>query len=195
VEQDMTQALRGDMGERMKRAGAQVGALTCSLKWDNQNDLDLHCLSPSGSHIFYAARTGSCTGVLDVDMNARARDAGAQPIENILWCAPASQPASLMPTHRPTSTATTHNRAYILYDVLLAFLSICWLVVRCRCTYDVRHEPPKGHYKFWVEAVDMDRAAAPTPFVVRLTKEGTSQDKTFPDLEEDDEQIVFEFDL
>jgi hypothetical protein len=41
----------------------------------------------------------------------------------------------------------------------------------------------------------MDRAAAPTPFVVRLTKEGTSQDKTFPDLEEDDEQIVFEFDL
>ena len=25
--------------------------------------------------------------------------------------------------------------------------------------------------------------------------EGTSQEKTFPDLEEDDEQIVFEFDL
>eukprot|EP01047_Picozoa_sp_COSAG01_P004123 COSAG01_NODE_132_length_24759_cov_13.862298_14_plen_169_part_00 len=38
------------------QAKAKVGALTCSLMWHNGNDLDLHCQSPTGSHIFYAKR-------------------------------------------------------------------------------------------------------------------------------------------
>ena len=139
---DKEAAHKGEMGERLKAAGAQVGALTVSLMWNNKNDLDIHCESPTGSHIFYGKRMGTCTGHLDVDANAKAGNCVAKPIENILW-----------------------------------------------------HNPPKGHYRMWVEAVDMDRSAGATPFTVRLTKQGKSTDKTFEDLEEDDEITVFEFDL
>jgi|EP01047_Picozoa_sp_COSAG01_P004124 hypothetical protein len=52
---------------------------------------------------------GTCTGFLDIDMNAKASNTTLEPIENILW-----------------------------------------------------YNPPKGHYKFWVEAVDMDRAKGKT---------------------------------
>lgn len=95
---DAEEAHKGEMGKRLKAAGAKVGALTASLMWDNLNDLDLHCESPTGSHIFYASRVGTCTGVLDVDANASEKHSTAQPIENILW-----------------------------------------------------HNPPKGHYRIWVE--------------------------------------------
>ena len=30
-------------------------------------------------------------------------------------------------------------------------------------------DPKPGHYRFWVEAVDMDRARGRTPYTVRLT--------------------------
>lgn len=95
---DIEEAHKGEMGARLKKAGAKVGALTVSLMWHNLNDLDLHCESPTGSHIFYASRTGTCTGVLDVDANANEKHSTAEPIENILW-----------------------------------------------------HNPPKGHYRVWVE--------------------------------------------
>lgn len=142
VRLDQEAAHAGEMGARLKKANAKVGALTCSLMWNNHNDLDLHCKSPTGSHIFYANRTGTCTGHLDVDMNAKVRNSSNAPIENIMW-----------------------------------------------------HNPPKGHYKFWVEAVDMDRSSGKTPFDVRLTKCGQSEDKQFENIEEDDEQVVFEFDM
>ena len=141
-EKDQEAAHKGEMGERLKAAGAQVGALTVSLMWHNKNDLDLHCESATGSHIFYGKRTGTCTGLLDVDANAKKKECTLLPIENILW-----------------------------------------------------HNPPKGHYRFWVEAVDMDRSDGATPFSVRMTKNGKSTDKDFADIEEDDELNIFEFDL
>jgi hypothetical protein len=141
-QKDKAAAHQGEMGKRLQAAKAKVGALTCSLMWNNMNDLDLHCVSPTGSHIFYANRKGTCTGHLDVDMNAKENDTSDKPIENILW-----------------------------------------------------YNPPKGHYKFWIEAVDMDRTGGKTPFSVRLTKQGIAEDKHYPDLEEDEEQVVFEFDL
>lgn len=95
---DAEEAQKGEMGKRLIAAGAKVGALTASLMWNNLNDLDLHCESPTGSHIFYAARVGKCTGVLDVDANANEKHSTEKPIENILW-----------------------------------------------------HNPPKGHYRIWVE--------------------------------------------
>ena len=144
IEADQAEAHKGEMGERLKKAGAKVGALTCSLMWDNANDLDLHCESPTGSHIFYehGHRKGTCGGHLDVDMNAKRKNSNDKPIENILW-----------------------------------------------------EDPPKGHYRFWVEAVDMERFAGATPFKVRLTKEGKSEEKEFPGIEEDEEIQCFEFDL
>jgi len=139
---DMEEAHKGEMGRRLKAAGAKVGALTASLMWDNHNDLDLHCESPTGSHIFYASRVGTCTGVLDVDANASEKHSTDKPIENILW-----------------------------------------------------HNPPKGHYRIWVENCDGTRADGDTPFDVRLTKDGVSEDKHFDNIEEYDECDVFEFDL
>jgi uncharacterized protein YfaP (DUF2135 family) len=50
------------MGRRLKAAGAQVGALTCSLMWDNENDLDIHCETPAGEHIFYKSKRAGCGG-------------------------------------------------------------------------------------------------------------------------------------
>ena len=41
----------------------------------------------------------------------------------------------------------------------------------------------------------MDRKAGNTEFTVRLTKNGKSEEKTFPNIEEDDEVTIFEFDM
>ena len=59
---------------------------------------------------------------------------------------------------------------------------------------DGQDNPPKGHYKFWVENNE-HREDGDTPYSVRLTKDGESEDKHFDDLEEYDEATAFEFDL
>jgi hypothetical protein len=50
----------------------QVGAgtLQFSLSWDTATDVDLHVVEPGGSEIFWAARTSSSGGQLDLDSNA-----------------------------------------------------------------------------------------------------------------------------
>jgi uncharacterized protein YfaP (DUF2135 family) len=60
----------GEMGARLKKAGAKVGALTCSLLWNTEDDLDLHCETPTGAHISWQERTGTCGGTLDGDHGA-----------------------------------------------------------------------------------------------------------------------------
>lgn len=71
--------------ERVKRAGGRVEGATAraSLAWYNYDDLDLHALEPSGSHIFYLHPRGRA-GELDVDMNA-GRGTTRTPVENICW--------------------------------------------------------------------------------------------------------------
>lgn len=86
----VAKAHEGEIGQRLKQAGARVGALTCSLLWNNTDvrthhskqwthgslvcvvfiflcmgnqrqylihvwlqDLDLHCMTPSGDHIHW----------------------------------------------------------------------------------------------------------------------------------------------
>jgi hypothetical protein len=58
-------------------------------------------------------------------------------------------------------------------------------------------QPPKGRYRVWVEAVEMDREGQPskTPFTVRMTAFGNATEKTFDDIAEDDEITAFEFTL
>ena len=131
----------GELGRRLKAAGAMVGNLTCSLMWDDHDDLDLHCETPSGEHIFWNHKRGQCGGHLDVDMNASDKHLTDEGCENIYWT-----------------------------------------------------NPPPGHYKFWVEN-NQERDDQPTPFTVRLLKNGQVEEKTFTDLEEFDEQSCFEFDL
>lgn len=133
-------AHEGEIGARLKLAGAKVGALTCSLLWNNADDLDLHCESPT-DHIHWNMKRGKCGGHLDVDMNASDRHLEEAPIENMYW-----------------------------------------------------DNPPPGTYRFWVENNTV-REDSDTPFTVRLTKDGVAEDKHFDDLDEYDEQLVFEFEI
>ena len=65
----------------------------------------------------------------------------------------------------------------------------------CRAWSPVAQDhPPTGHYKFWVENNE-HRVDGETPYSVRLTKDGSSEDKHFEDLEEYDEATAFEIDV
>lgn len=78
---------QGVMGERLRKAGARVGRLTCSLLWNNTDDLDLHCTTPFDEHIHWNNKHGTtCGGHLDVDMNASDHNLSSTPIENMVWC-------------------------------------------------------------------------------------------------------------
>jgi hypothetical protein len=78
----------GDLGVRLKKAGARVGALTCSLLWNNTDDLDLHCEGPMGDHIHWNQKRGTCGGHLDVDMHATDKNLTQAPVENMYWDRP-----------------------------------------------------------------------------------------------------------
>lgn len=66
--------------ERVKAAGGKVDALMrVSLSWDSPDDLDIHCSTPSGQHIYYGMRLG----VLDVDANAG--HPSPNPVENMAF--------------------------------------------------------------------------------------------------------------
>lgn len=74
-----------DFQERLDKAGAHTGDIQLSLIWFNTNDLDLHCIDPSGFEISWQARHSISGGELDVDRNAGCRNTTAEPVENIYW--------------------------------------------------------------------------------------------------------------
>ncbi|QJA43027.1 hypothetical protein [Phaeobacter phage MD18] len=75
---DVTDSLK----EKVKAAGGDVDAeLRVSLGWYCDDDLDLHCHTPDGDHIYY----GRKLGILDVDMNAGGRRNATNPVENMRW--------------------------------------------------------------------------------------------------------------
>lgn len=83
------QQRRADIDEEIKQRVIQAGGrhggvdIRCSLLWNNRNDLDLHCITPSGEEIFYGWKRASCGGWLDVDMNVQGET--TKPVENIRW--------------------------------------------------------------------------------------------------------------
>jgi len=70
--------------ERQQREGAKSGDVQLTLMWDNVNDLDLHCITPSNEHIFYSHKRGDAGGELDVDMNVNP-PYSTKPVENIYF--------------------------------------------------------------------------------------------------------------
>jgi hypothetical protein len=76
--------LSDEFGNRLRQAGARSGDVQISLMWNNVNDLDLHCVDPSGEEIYYGHRRSASGGVLDVDMNA-SPPLTVRPVENIYW--------------------------------------------------------------------------------------------------------------
>jgi hypothetical protein len=71
--------------KRLDREGAEEGEIELALSWGNRNDLDLHCITPNGEHIFFQNKRSSSGGYLDVDMNVSLGSASNTPVEHIRW--------------------------------------------------------------------------------------------------------------
>lgn len=78
-------AIDSEIRQRLEEAGGrfQDVDIRASLIWHNRNDLDLHCKTPGGSHIYYGDKHAPCGGELDVDRNVRGET--SKPVENIRW--------------------------------------------------------------------------------------------------------------
>ena len=74
-----------DMQARLNREGAEAGEIELALAWNNKNDLDLHCITPEGEHIYFGNKRSSHHGYLDVDMNVVLANASNKPTEHIRW--------------------------------------------------------------------------------------------------------------
>jgi hypothetical protein len=72
----------GEIQRRVEEAGGRYkdNEIRASLIWEGPTDLDLHCITPSGNHIYYGEREG----ILDVDANG-GRITSLQPVENMRW--------------------------------------------------------------------------------------------------------------
>ena len=70
---------------RLAAAGASMsGDIRVALSWETLDDLDLHCIDPSGARIFFGARRVPSEGELDVDQNVSA-PLRYDPVEHIYW--------------------------------------------------------------------------------------------------------------
>jgi len=81
--------MSGEIGRRLRVAGAGTGDVQVSIAWNNLNDIDLHvmveAIPPQAgvSIINFMNRRGSCGGWLDVDQNIQPTTQHA--VENIFW--------------------------------------------------------------------------------------------------------------
>jgi len=91
--------------DRLDREKAKTGDVQISLIWFNKNDLDLHCVDPTGAEIFFKQPRSASGGELDVDANGdRGRPITSEPVENIHW------PAGGAPSGKYIVSVNYYNR-------------------------------------------------------------------------------------
>lgn len=75
----------GEIKRRVEAAGGRYEncEIRCSLIWNNYTDLDIHCITPYGGHMYYGHKN-SAGGYLDVDANGGSHRT-PEPVENIRW--------------------------------------------------------------------------------------------------------------
>lgn len=77
-----------EMRKRLEQYGGRYedNELRVSLMWEGRTDLDLHCESPTGQHIYYqrTSRKDYYGGYLDLDMNGLDKSSD-KPVENMRW--------------------------------------------------------------------------------------------------------------
>jgi hypothetical protein len=61
------------------------GDVTVTLRWNTEDDLDLHVTDPDSETIFYNHPRSASGGRLDVDSNAGCSNTTTSPVENIFW--------------------------------------------------------------------------------------------------------------
>ena len=86
----MAPGIGGELGRRLRLAGAKTGDVQVSIRWDGIDDIDVHLLVESlerpgaESRINWMNRFGTCGGMLDVDANAGVPLTN-HPVENVFW--------------------------------------------------------------------------------------------------------------
>lgn len=76
-----------EIKKRVEAAGGRYenNEIRCSLIWEGRTDLDLHCITPHGKHIYWSdKRSSRCNGYLDLDMNGVDKSSD-HPVENMRW--------------------------------------------------------------------------------------------------------------
>lgn len=84
---------RQEFTSRLSASGAKTGAITATLLWDGNADLDLVVRCPSGETLDYLTPRG-CGGALDVDANSTRETLSEKPVENIFWPAGQATPGA-----------------------------------------------------------------------------------------------------
>ncbi|MCY9737523.1 hypothetical protein M5X17_27860 [Paenibacillus alvei] len=76
----------GEIKRRVESAGGQYenNEIRCSLIWEGETDLDLHCITPNRSHIYYSDKRADDRGFLDIDANG-LDGITSTPVENMRW--------------------------------------------------------------------------------------------------------------
>ncbi|MGE8004359.1 YfaP family protein [Lysinibacillus sp. NPDC093216] len=76
----------GEIKRRVENAGGRYenNEIRASLIWEGYTDLDLHCVTPKGEHIYYGDKSDRSGGWLDIDMNGGGHRDNS-PVENIRW--------------------------------------------------------------------------------------------------------------
>lgn len=60
------------------------GDVEITLRWNDRNDVDLHCIDPNGEELYYSHKRSRSGGIFEVDMNAGDRNS-SNPVEYIYW--------------------------------------------------------------------------------------------------------------